>query len=188
MRVNVSGRQFIFPRCCACCGAYPVTTLAVCGTERNKRARTKGWTWQIPYCMACKRHIKLRDIVLIGTVIASGVVVILGAVTAIVADQFSRGLTVTLLLLLAVLIFCRLIFRLIDWKLPENCYIIGRAVEYLGSDGSCHSFDFKSSFYASDFIRANHHKIVNASPSVASILGTTGFGKHQVPRRLVRHS
>ncbi len=76
--------------------------------------------------------------------------------------------------------------KLIRRASPRNCYFVGRAVHYLGSDGSCHSFDPKSPFYASDFVLANHHKIVNASVQVALILRGTKFGDYQVPRRIFK--
>ena len=54
MRVSVSGKQFKFPRTCACCGSYPLTSLSVSGAEKNQRARTKGWAWEVPYCTVCQ--------------------------------------------------------------------------------------------------------------------------------------
>jgi hypothetical protein len=39
MQVSVSGRQFVFPRSCACCGRFPLTHLTVGGTEKNRLAR-----------------------------------------------------------------------------------------------------------------------------------------------------
>ncbi len=79
-----------------------------------------------------------------------------------------------------------LAYRLIRRKASVNCYLMTRAATYLGSVGPCHTFDLKSGFYAADFVRANHRKLVNVSPRVASILRGTKFGEHQVPRRLVR--
>jgi len=186
MKVSVSGRQFVFPRSCACCGAFPTTTLGVAGTEKNRRARTKGWTWDIPYCRACKRHVRSLEYLLLGTLAFVGISCFTGALLAIKSDQWEFGVAVTSLLLTTIALVDWLAFKLIRRSCPKNCYLTGRAVVYIGSDGACHTFDLKSPFYAADFVLANHLKIVNASVRVASILKNTKFGDYQVPRRFVK--
>ena len=188
MRVSVSGKQFVFPRSCACCGAFATTTLAVMGTERNKRARTKGWTWDIPYCRACKRHIRLFDYLLIASLSLLALASVLGAVIATIYGSWQLGIAVCTLLIAGIGSVDWLMIRLIRRASPRNCYMIARAVDYLGSDGSCHTFDLKSRFYAVEFVLANHHKVVNASVQVASILKGTKFGDYQVPRRIFKRS
>lgn len=188
MKVSVSGKQFVFPRSCACCGAFATTTLAIAGTERNRRARTRGWTWDIPYCQRCKRHIRLFDYLLIGSLASFALSCLLGAFMATEYGTWQLGLAVSILLIAGIALVDWLAVKLIRRASPRNCYLIGRAVHYLGSDGPCHSFDLKSAFYASDFVLANHHKIVNASVRVASILKGTKFGDYQVPRRILKKS
>lgn len=188
MKVSVSGKQFVFPRTCACCGAFATTTLAVAGTERNKRARTRGWTWDIPYCQGCKRHIRLFDYLLIASLTLLALSCLLGAYVATNYGSWQLGLAVSTLLVTAIALADWLAIKLIRRASPRNCYLVGRAVHYLGSDGSCHSFDLKSPFYANDFVLANHHKVVNASVRVASILRSTKFGDYQVPRRIFKKS
>src|SRR5215469_703442 len=58
MKVHLSGKQFVFPRSCTCCGDYAITTLGAYGLEKNKRALTKAWAWDIPYCLPCSKHIQ----------------------------------------------------------------------------------------------------------------------------------
>ena len=61
----------------------------------------------------------------------------------------------------------------------SNCRSIGRSVEYLGSEGTCHSFKITSQVYAIEFIKANHRKIVNGAESRLN-LRNTRFGDYQV--------
>lgn len=186
MKVSVSGKQFVFPRSCACCGGYPLTTLRASGTERNRRARTKGWTWEIPYCVACKKHVRAFDGLLIGTLTAIAASALLSVFVGIVYRQWQLGVLAAILLSVGITAIFRVVITVIKSKRPTNCHMFGRAVEYQGSDGPCHTFNIKSIWYLSDFVRANHHKIVNASPRVASILQGSGFGRNQVPRRFFK--
>jgi len=186
MRVSLSGKQFVFPRECACCGSYPLTSISVSGTEKNRRARTKGWVWEIPYCQNCKRHVRLADgILMTGLGLLALSFVSSALVTAASRSLGSGVLTLTLSA------SSSLLTGLIGWLIARrrqnpNCCGLTRAALYIGSAGSCHTFDFKSGFYAAEFVRANHRKIVNASLTVASILGNTRFGDFQVARRLIR--
>ena len=186
MKVSVSGKQFVFPRSCACCGAFPTTTLGVSGTERNKRARTKGWTWEIPYCQPCKRHVQRLDYLLLSSLGLIAFSCLTGAVVGTMSGQWQFSVFVTTLLLAAIALADWFTLKLIRRNCPLNCFLTGRAVVYLGSNGACHTFDLKSDFYATDFVGANHLKIVNASVRVASILRNTKFSDYQVPRRLVK--
>ncbi len=184
MRVSVSGKQFVFPRSCACCGAYPLTTLRVQGTERNKRARTKGWSWDVPYCVGCKRHIRLYEILrLTGSSLVAMLLLTVAVFVAYTGQYLLAGFGAAGPLLVLGVLFSMLLKRLRS-KSDDNCRGLDRAVVYLGSDGSCHSFEIKSHYYAAEFVKANHRKVVNASPQVMSILRNTRFGDHQVPRRL----
>jgi hypothetical protein len=186
MKVSVSGKQFIFPRTCACCGGYPLTHLQVSGTERNLKARTRGWVWDVPYCVNCKRHIRAIEgtsLVILFLVGAAGVFGF--CITFFTRNAFfglvASGLVFAILILVYMVARCH-----IRKSLHKNCTGLGRAVSYQGSSGSCHTFDIQSLFYAAEFVRSNKTKLVNVSLQVASILRGAKFGEHQVPRRLIR--
>jgi len=186
MKVSLSGKQFVFPRSCACCGAYPTTSLPVTGTERNKRALTKGWSFDIPYCLRCREHILATDKALIAGLIVVGAGIGACFVVAALRTHAQLGFELGALLVLATGALGVAGHKLLCRKLGVNCTGLTRSVIYLGSEGHCHSFDIRSAFYATDFIRSNHRKIVNASTRVASILTNTSHGAHQVGRRLTR--
>ena len=186
MKVSVSGKQFVFPRSCACCGAYPLTSLAVSGSERNRKARTRGWIFDVPYCVTCKQHVRATEGITLLSLALAAIALIFGYVSAALSGQWIFGLQIGLFLLISSGLICGALLYLIRAKLLVNCTRLTRSVIYLGSNGSCHSFDIRSRFYASNFVLDNHRKLVNASPQVVSILKGTRFGDFQVPRRILK--
>lgn len=182
----MSGKQFVFPRSCACCGAYPLTHLTVSGAEKNKKARTRGWTWDIPYCVACKQHIQATERILLGSLLLVAGAFVSGVSSAILSGRWFLGFQTLVFLLVSSSVVCGTLLVYVRRRRSVNCLGLTRTVAYLGSNGSCHSFEIRSGFYAAEFVRANHRKLVNASPQVVSILRGTSFGDYQVPRRIVR--
>lgn len=185
MRIEVSGKQFVFPRSCACCGRFPSQTIEVRGGEKNQLARTKGWVWDVPYCLPCKKHVLLTDWVQLGALALAALALCIAFISGFVRGPWP-GFEIAALGLTAVGLGFVITNRLRRQDLPRNCWGLGLSVEYLGSNRDCHAFDIKSYYYARDFILANHRKIVNANPKVAGILRNTEFGDYQVPRRLLR--
>lgn len=187
MKVSVSGKQFVFPRCCACCGGFPLVTLSVRGSEKNRLSRTKGWLWEVPYCTDCRAHVKRAEVALLGWICG----IALAGLAGFGAFALGMGLGPAAILATTLSVtgtsLCGLYLANVRQGLQRDCCGILRAVSYLGSAGVCHSFDIRSRSYATEFIRANHRKIVNASPRVAKILRGLSFGDFQTPRRLIRH-
>lgn len=185
MLVQVSGKQLIFPRFCACCGMFPQVSLPIAGSERNHRSRTRGWIWHVPYCVFCRRHIRAMDVL-------QGVGLTLFAIAGVLSFWLSAinlrsAIFPALVVLAASGVACEYLGRQWIWKRRmTNCCGLRRAVAYSGSDGSVHRFAFKSKFYGTEFAWANLHKVVNASPEVASIISSKGGGRHQAGRRLFR--
>lgn len=186
MRVSVSGKQFAFPRSCVCCGAYPLTHLSVSGAEKNRKARTQGWTWDVPYCVACKGHVLWAERILLFSLLLDAVAFLSGFATAVMTGRWALGLELLAFLLVVSSLLGWVLWQYVRGQRPDNCRGMARAMIYLGSNGPCHSFEIRSGFYAAEFVRANHRKLVNASPQIVSILRGTSFGDHQVPRRIVR--
>lgn len=184
MRVSVSGKQFVFPRICACCGAFPVTKLPVMGREANRNAQTKGWAWDIPYCKACKSHILLSESVLMFSLILVALCGIVGVVIYILGSSLLISSLVTLGAFVSCLLIGFGLLQLVWLRSPPMCQGRFRAIFYVGSRGSCHTFDIRSRRYASEFIRSNRFKLVNASLQVSSILRDAKLGSEQVPRRI----
>lgn len=187
MRISVSGKQFVFPRSCACCGAYPTNFIQVSGSELNKKARTRGWVWDIPYCSACRQHVRWYDRLVLAYFIGLAIACVSGAVAMFLFKRLTAAVEVMAPLLLADHIALWAAVRLLRQRNSQNCCLMGLAARYLGSNSSCHTFDLRSYWYAAEFVRANHRKLVNVTPRIASILRGTRFGEHQVPRRLFRH-
>jgi hypothetical protein len=71
-------------------------------------------------------------------------------------------------------------------RCSSHCVAVGRAVAYLGWQGSLHQFEVISMTYARDFMLANQNKLVNLSPQGKNLLsGAGGIAKSsaRTPRR-----
>lgn len=186
MRVDVSGKQFVFPLQCACCGRFPGTQLQLTGTERNRRSLTKGWTWGIPYCHRCLGHVKTSDRVLVGW-LAAVTVAGLGAFLALATGgALLPALTGSVGLALASSVTAWMGLRRIKRAIYPECVSLSRAATYLSSTGSWHSFEFKSKPYCSEFVRANRFKLVNASASISSMAKGSEPSRFQVGKRITK--
>lgn len=186
MRVEVSGKQFVFPRQCACCGRFPGSRLTISGSERNRNSRTEGWIWDIPYCVQCVSHVKAVDRIFIGGLSIVALFGICSFIVGFVLTSWLSGLgffaATTALVTGAVWI----LLSAVKIGQHEQCCTAFRAITYLGSAGAIHSFDFRSKGYCSAFVRANHHKLVNASASVSRIARDLAVSENQVARRITK--
>lgn len=188
MRVEVSGKQFAFPRVCACCGRFPGTRLTLSGPERNRKSQTSGWVWDVPYCKVCADHVKATDTILLaglGLITASGILAFIGFALGLAWQWCLAGLlgfTALISLLATFILKCK------ELRGYSQCASQTRAIKYLGSSGSCHSFDIRSRDYCTEFVRANRLKLVNASSSIGSIVKELDVSEHQVARRLTKKS
>lgn len=186
MEVSVSGKQFVFPRECACCGAYPLVTLPVIGGEKNQRSRTRSWVFEVPYCVACRTHVRRVEVLLVFGLILLAISVEGGLFGTVLLGTIANGISITAASLASSGAAVLILYQLLRRTRSANCARLTRSVFYLGANGPCHSFDIRSPFYFAEFVRANHRKLVNASPRVVGVLKGTRFGDFQVPRRILR--
>lgn len=183
MRIEVAGKQFVFPRECACCGGFPQTTITLSGTERNRNSRTRGWAWDVPYCQECRRHVTRTDqAFIVGLTIAA----LFGFCSFLYA--LFGGARLGAGLFLASLIVAAVITSALVPKTRggASCVTVFRALIYLGSSGVIHSFDFRSKPYARAFVRSNRLKLVNASVVVSQMVRDLPVSENQVARRLAK--
>lgn len=183
MRIEVAGKQFVFPRECACCGGFPETTITHSGTERNRNSRTRGWAWDVPYCQECRRHVARTDRAFIVGLSIAALFGFCSLLYAILIDMrlgfgFFAGSV-----LLTTFVTALLIPRI---RSGATCCTVSRALIYLGSSGNIHSFDFKSPHYARAFVRANRLKLVNAATVVSQMVRDLPVSENQVARRLAK--
>lgn len=183
MRIEVAGKQFVFPRECACCGGFPETTLTISGSERNRNSRTRGWAWDVPYCQECRRHVKAADRVLIvGLTIASAF-----GFCSLLYAPFIEAWTGSVILGASVIVPTTIAALMLPkLRSGSDCCTVFRALVYLGSAGNVHSFDFRSRDYARGFVRANRLKLVNASASVSGFVRDPPVSENQVARRITK--
>lgn len=83
-------------------------------------------------------------------------------------------------------VICAMLLLRIKGRLHSNCASVFRALAYLGSAGTVHSFEFRSRTYARLFVRANRLKLVNASALVSQIVLDLPVSENQVARRLTK--
>lgn len=186
MRVDASGKQFVFPRQCACCGRFPGTRLTISGSERNRNSRTRGWAWDVPYCRDCVNHVKLADRILVGAlslVALAGIGTFVGLAMGV---SWIIGLAEFLGIAVSTTVTVRLLFARLKRNRFAGCTALTRSVRYLGSSGNWHSFDFQSRAYLTAFVRANRLKLVNASATISSMLRGMELSEFQVARRITR--
>jgi len=186
MRVEVSGKQFVFPPQCACCGRFAGTQLRLTGTERNRRSLTKGWAWGIPYCHRCLGHVKTSDRILVGWLTAVTVAGLLAFIAHATGVPMSLAIAVFASVALSSSLASWMGIRRIKLAIYPECTTLSRAATYLGSTGSWHSFEFKSKTYCTEFVRANRFKLVNASASVASLAKDLDPSRFQVGKRITK--
>lgn len=175
MRVDVSGRSFIFPRLCACCGVTADRELAVSATrswgKRVRHSETKAW--DIPYCATCVQHVGAAASARTLAVILGCASVLAGGVVAAYVEP-STGVVMGIAAMVGTVFLFKRLMSQARSLCHANCACVGKAVAYLGWYGSLHQFDIASRQFAHDFMAANQNKLVNLSTEAQSLLASTG--------------
>lgn len=182
----MSGKQFVFPRECSCCGGFPEIMLTISGTERNRNSRTRGWAWDVPYCKGCRRHVIFVDRILLGGLSIAASFGFCSLLIVLIFDSLDWGFYLLVGSVLVAFGLSWLGIRHVRSESSPMCSTVTRAVVYLGSAGPVHSFDFRSRPYAEAFVRANRLKLVNASAIVSQIVRDLPVSENQVARRITK--
>lgn len=168
MRVQLSGKRFVFGRNCVCCGAPAETELAVSATRTTGKrvVRTRTNTWMFPYCQSCVAHVAAWDsaggcgviafALIVGTVLSFwhllvGVAVAGIGIALAVRDASKKRAAAKAL--------C-----------GPACTSAQRAVTYEGWSGTVETFEIASEQYAVQFMLGNRAKLINVSPETWSRL------------------
>jgi hypothetical protein len=161
MRVEVSGQIFSFPRMCACClGA--ADTLTASATRTASRSDTG--TWPFPFCTRCVDHARVWESGRPAGISAF----VSGAVLAVLLGWATMTLAVVVLTSMVAIIAGVALFA---WRRAgaealrsPGCACAGRAVEFLGWEGSIQRFEVLSEAYAAEFLLDNSRKAINVGP------------------------
>ena len=188
MRVDVSGRSFVFPYECACCNTPPDSELAISATrswgKRVHHSETK--TWDIPYCAPCVGHVTVletgrRTALTIGALSSA-----IGVLLAVYADIW-LGVTIGMAGVIGAVQLLRKSVARARTMCKSTCASVDRAVFYLGWHGTLHQFHIVSQHFARGFMTANQSKLVNLSVEARRLLVSSGseIGKStpRSPRR-----
>lgn len=184
MQVHISGQFITRPHECACCAGIPDREIdATARRTTGKRVkRTQEKTWSFPYCSACMAHKQKWDGA-IGALFAGigvGVVLILWGW---VAKTLAFALPLALLLVGVACLVTYFGIRAANALRHEDCTSASATVRYLGWNGSVHSFDIDSEYFALALMHANRTKLVNVPPALWSLLNTGGIDQRSTLKR-----
>jgi hypothetical protein len=157
MRVNVRGRPFDLPQCCACCGLVASSEIsAVAGKNAN---RVRAQAWRFPVCAPCAQHVaRLRTAEVLGRWVRFG-----GLGLVLLLTVAGGGASVLLVGGAMVLGLAALTTHLGSREARALCHAgcasLGPPVTFIGSFGNVEAFEFVQKGYAGDFMRANLAKL-----------------------------
>ncbi len=180
MQIEVSGRQFIFPSVCACCGAESETTLTVAANKSTgkKKVKSETRTWEFPYCNNCIEHIKAASSAVSWSIF-------IAIVTVTIIGHFNILLNICIIGI-AIGITSKLWMKA-QSMCNTNCCCVSASVKFKNWHGTQQVFEIYSTHYALAFMIANKEKLINISPTASKLLESNGHGylkdKPQIFRR-----
>jgi hypothetical protein len=174
MRVEASGNQFTFPQQCVCCESEPDTCLTVSASKSSGQrvVRTKTNTWDFPYCSHCLNHIAAANTALT----LAGIVIVLVVVIAWSLAGWSGTIFGSLGAVGALILYVKLISNA-NKTLRNSCVGLGKAVGFIGWDGTHQVFEIGSPKYAREFMIANKRKLINVSHEARELLVEEAYDK-----------
>lgn len=178
MQVEVSGRQFIFPSLCACCGTHSETSFTVSASKSTgkKKVRTETHTWDFPYCTCCIKHVNaessaasLSCLIVIATVIVVGYLIVN-------INIFWLSIFLSVGIIAAAIWIISKLYAQAQLMRNANCCCLSKAVDFLSWDGTHQIFEITSHKYALAFMIANKQKLINISSKAKELLESNGHG------------
>ncbi len=176
--VEVSSRRFAIPHECPCCGAIPDAELAVPVT--GKRAtRTSASAMDMPSCKRCNAHIDASE----AAGVASAAVLLVGLVTAIIATIVLGPIGLFALPVAVALAFVLVTRRRRAAELMRgpSCAAAGKAIAYLGWNGTTTAFELASPTYAARFAEHNEKILHAPTPRLRTLLEGHARARVAVP-------
>jgi len=180
-KVEVTSRRFAVPLDCPCCGATPDAeiSVALARRARDRASSDSARGVDFPYCRFCVDHVERWES---GGVVSAGLIVLGLVVGAGVAAVSSPVIGVTAAV--AAIVFAAVLATSRRGQakraMRESCSAPGRAIEYLGWDGSASGFRFDSISYAAKFAEQNSSKLVE-DPTIRKLLERYKLARIAVP-------
>lgn len=176
--VEVSSRTFSIPPECPCCGAAPNTELRLQRTGKRAAANS-ATSLDVVYCSKCLAHVAAFE----GAGLWSAGLLVTGLAIAIIFAAF-----VTLAGLLALPIAVLLAFVLTTRRrhaarksCGPSCATTGKALAYLGWNGTTSALELASPTYAARFAEANAEILVNPTPRLRQLVEGMRVARLAVP-------
>ena len=177
MRVEASGNQFTFPQQCVCCESEPDRYLTVSASKSSGQrvVRTKTNTWDFPYCSRCLNHIEAANTALK----LAGIVIVIVVIIAWSLGGWSGTIFGALGAVGALILYVKLIANA-NKTLRSSCVGLGKAVGFIGWDGTHQVFEIGSPKYAREFMIANKRKLIMSLTKREDCSGTRHMTSEQI--------
>ena len=179
--IEIKARRFAIPLDCPCCGATSDTeiVLPLARAARDRAAADSARTLDFPYCRHCVEHVSRWDSagmasaglivigVVAGAIVAIASNVVIGAIAIVAALAAGGGLAAS---------------RRAQARhaMRESCSTPGKAVEFLGWNGTATGLGFASIAYAARFADQNTDKLVE-DPRIRKLLDSYKLARIAVP-------
>lgn len=188
MRVDVSGKSFVFPNECACCSTTPDTSLAVSASRSrgSKVVHTESKEWDIPYCCDCVKHIRAFEAAGSFARLFTFLSILLGGLLGFAVNPY-LGLGIGILGVVGTVVVYGNKVGEARAQCSTNCVNVDVAIAYLGWYGTLHTFEIGSQRFACDFMTANQNKLVNLSSEASTLLSASGSVVKSVSRSARRY-
>ncbi|HEY4179600.1 MAG TPA: hypothetical protein VGM90_22320 [Kofleriaceae bacterium] len=176
--VEVSARIFSVPEECPCCGAAPNTEIRVQRTG-SRAASNSATSLDIVYCAKCLAHLAAFE----GAGLWSAGLLVVGLVVAIILAIFvslAGLLALPVAVMLAFVITTRRRYAARKMCGP-SCATTGKALAYLGWNGTSTALELASPTYAARFAEANSELLVNPTPRLRQLIEGLRVARLAVP-------
>lgn len=176
--VEVSSRRFAIPHECPCCGAIPDAEMVV-PTSGKRATRTSARSIDMPSCKRCNVHVAATE----AAGVASAAVVLAGLVATIVATIVLGPLGLAALPIAIGLAFVMVTRRRRAAELMRgpSCAAAGKAIAYLGWNGTTTAFELASPTYAARFAEHNEKILHAPTPRLRTLLEGHARARVAVP-------
>ncbi|CAN5812688.1 hypothetical protein BH11MYX2_BH11MYX2_30980 [soil metagenome] len=176
--VEVSSRIFSVPQECPCCGAAPNTEIRVRRTG-SRASSNSATSFDVVYCAKCLAHVAAFE----GAGLWSAGLLATGLLAAIVLAIFVSlaGLLALPIAVLLAFVFTTRRRHAARKSCGPSCATTGKALAYLGWNGTTTALELASPTYAARFAEANTELLVAPTPRLRQLVEGLRIARLAVP-------
>ncbi|HEY4059825.1 MAG TPA: hypothetical protein VGM39_24590 [Kofleriaceae bacterium] len=176
--VEVSSRVFSIPHECPCCGAVPNTEIRIQRTG-SRAASNSAKHLDVVYCAKCLAHVAAFE----GAGLWSAGLLVTGLVVAIILAIFVSlaGLLALPIAVIFAFVFTTRRRHAARKMCGPSCASSGKALAYLGWNGTSTALELASPTYAARSAEANTELLVNPTPRLRQLVEGLRVARLTVP-------